>query len=172
MGITTITRKLEFDAGHRVLGHEGKCRHLHGHRYVAELEVSASEYLKSQGTELDECSRVIDFSVLKSVVGGWVDEHWDHNLLLNENDPLWLLCQAAMEVSDSLPVLGSNALEIFQGKQPYIVQGGENPTAEVLARLLFQKAEELLKPYDIRVMCIRMYETPNCWAEYSEVYGC
>jgi 6-pyruvoyltetrahydropterin/6-carboxytetrahydropterin synthase len=30
----TITRRLEFDAGHRIPHHDGQCRHLHGHRYA------------------------------------------------------------------------------------------------------------------------------------------
>ena len=36
----TITRRLEFDAGHRIPHHDGQCRHLHGHRYAIELTVS------------------------------------------------------------------------------------------------------------------------------------
>ena len=30
----TITRKLEFDAGHRIPDHNSQCRNLHGHRYT------------------------------------------------------------------------------------------------------------------------------------------
>ena len=53
----TITKKLEFDYGHRVLGHEGKCRHLHGHRGVAEVTVYAPS--------LDNLGRVVDFGAIK-----------------------------------------------------------------------------------------------------------
>ena len=55
-----ITRRLEFDAGHRVLGHEGKCKNLHGHRYSAEITVTAPD--------LDGLGRVIDFGVIKEKV--------------------------------------------------------------------------------------------------------
>ena len=33
----TITRKLEFDAGHRIPDHKSQCRNLHGHRYTLEI---------------------------------------------------------------------------------------------------------------------------------------
>ena len=33
----SITRRLEFDAGHRIPDHRSQCRNLHGHRYVLEI---------------------------------------------------------------------------------------------------------------------------------------
>ena len=33
------TRRIEWDMGHRVPEHGGKCRTPHGHRYVAEVTV-------------------------------------------------------------------------------------------------------------------------------------
>lgn len=143
---TTCTRKLEFDAAHRVLGHGGKCKNLHGHRYVAEVSATASN--------LNDLDMVIDFSVLKSVVGGWVDQYWDHNIILNSKDPL-LMCGP----------------EAFSGgsegcKVPFVMPEGLNPTAETLAQFLFDKATELLKDEGVAVTHIRLYETPNCWADY------
>ena len=35
-----ITRRLEFDAGHRIPNHNSQCRHLHGHRYAIEITLS------------------------------------------------------------------------------------------------------------------------------------
>ena len=32
-----ITRRIEFDAGHRIPNHQSQCRHLHGHRYALEI---------------------------------------------------------------------------------------------------------------------------------------
>lgn len=140
--LTEITRKIEFDAGHRVYGHESKCAHLHGHRYVAEITVTADE--------LDSLGRVIDFSVVKNLVGGWIDDTWDHNLLLNDQDPLFdLICQNEKE----------------NGRIPFFFSN-ENPTAENIARVLFEQAHWMLITHSIRVTRIRIYETPNCWADY------
>src|SRR5262249_22784820 len=53
----TATRRIQFAAGHRVFGHEGKCRYLHGHNFVALVTAAADD--------LDAVGRVIDFGVLK-----------------------------------------------------------------------------------------------------------
>lgn len=138
----TITRILEWDSGHRVLGHEGKCRHLHGHRYKAEITVTSPE--------LDSIGRVIDFSVIKKEVGEWIDKHWDHNLILHVNDPLNEF---------------DTAHDIFQGKAPYILSC--NPTAENLAEVLFWVAYGLLTKYQITAIRVRIWETPNSFADYT-----
>lgn len=143
----SITRKFEFDSAHRVLGHTGKCRHLHGHRYVAEVT------LHSVG--LDELGMVVDFSVVKDLIGTWIDANWDHNILLHEKDPL--ACIWA----------GSPNKEIFMGRSPYIFYD-ENPTAENIAKALFHQASKLLaNQIPLTVGRVRIWETPNCYADYS-----
>lgn len=134
--MTVITRRLEFDAGHRVLGHEGKCRNLHGHRYVVEISVTAQD--------LDNLGRVIDFGVVKQRMGAWIDEHLDHNMLLHPEDPL-------VELTDII------------GRRPFVMPKG-NPTAENIASLLYYQAADMLS--ELTVVRVRVYETPNCWADY------
>lgn len=142
-----ITRRIEFDAGHRVYKHESKCAHIHGHRYVAEVTVEADD--------LDPLGRVVDFSVLKQVIGDWINHFWDHNLLLNPNDPLvnWL----------------SSAIDrLNNGKQPYLLPEG-NPTAENMAKHLFGVVLQFCtsRSWPFYPVHIRMYETPNCWADFT-----
>lgn len=139
----TITRKFEFDSAHRVLGHEGKCRHLHGHRYVAEVTI--------QAPELDPLGRVIDFGVVKQIIGGWIDQNWDHNALLHCQDPL---------------LQSRDQNRLFGGRTPYIMAYG-NPTAENIASALFHISQASL-PSELTVTHVRVYETPNCFADYSE----
>src|SRR5262245_52482042 len=101
------TRKLEFDAGHRVLGHGGKCRHLHGHRYVAEVTCYAEE--------LDKLGFVVDFSVIKTVVGDWIDENFDHNMILNPKDPLWTVWQEVIMADPA-----KQMEDVFAKRLPFI----------------------------------------------------
>lgn len=156
-----ITRRLEFDAGHRLVGHESKCANLHGHRYVAEVTCQADG--------LDDVGRVVDFSVVKQKVGGWIDEYWDHNMILNEKDSLTGLWAEYEESSEGDSAAGTHrineAYAIFNGKAPYIVPF--NPTAENMVKYLFAKSQQLLQDYPIKVVKIRLYETPNCWADYE-----
>lgn len=128
----TAIRRLEFDYGHRLLNHESKCAHAHGHRGVVELECVGG---------LDKVGRVIDFGVVKEVVGGWVDVNWDHAFLVNEADS---------------PM--TSFLEVQQQRR-YVTPC--EPSAENLARLLLEKARELLTPRGVQVIRVRFWETPN-----------
>lgn len=149
----TITRSLEFDAAHRVLGHEGKCANLHGHRYKAEIKVT--------GPRLDDKGRIVDFSVIKDKIGKWIDEKWDHNIILNRKDPLADIYFRSSE---------SDVRDFFGPKNPFIMPPGANPTAEVMAAFLHNTANGLLVPLElgIQVESVRIYETPNCWADFPD----
>lgn len=151
----TITRKLEWDSGHRVLGHEGHCKHLHGHHYSAKVTVVADK--------LDSLGRVIDFGVVKNILKNWLDTNWDHNILLNSDDPLYHIWLEEGEKYSARLVE-----DIFAGKKPYGMGMAINPTAEMIAHTLYNVATELLTPYDIRIVKVRIYETTNCYADYSE----
>lgn len=161
-----ITRRLEFDAGHRVLNHESKCAHLHGHRYVAEITVEAPE--------LDSLGRVIDFSVVKSVIGGWIDTFWDHNFICHPEDPVAEIHKQrgyAMSLVDGkghVVMLSRDATSFFGSEKPPFIMPVDmpNPTAENMVVVLAGTAARLLDPYGIRVHSVRLYETPNCWADH------
>ena len=62
-----------FDAGHRIVGHKGKCARLHGHTYRVEVHV---------GGATKEPGFVVDFGDIKDLVN-----EWDHRMLLWEEDP-------------------------------------------------------------------------------------
>ena len=79
MPVITISRRFEWDAAHRIPGHEGACKAIHGHRYVAEVEVS--------GPQMDALGRIVDFGVLKTVVGAWIDGNFDHTAVFSRADP-------------------------------------------------------------------------------------
>src|ERR1700679_458082 len=75
-----VTREISFCYGHRLLNYEGKCKHLHGHNGVAEITVA--------GDRVDERGMVMDFSDIKAVMLKWIDDNYDHRLLLHKDDPL------------------------------------------------------------------------------------
>lgn len=159
------TRQLEFDATHRVWKHESKCKHIHGHRYVVDITCDAKS--------LDGCGRVIDFGKVKEVVGKWIDDNLDHNTIINSQDVLARMAPGSAETIELVRYEGgvrtSRPLsygELWQGKDPYILKD-MNPTAEVLAMVIGQKAAELLKPYLVKVTMVRVYETPKCWADWE-----
>lgn len=144
----TCTRRLEFDAAHRLINHESKCRMLHGHRYV--VEATFSSIAKTSGEEkqdLDEVGRVIDFGRIKEILGSWIEDNFDHNTILNRQDQ----------------DLG-NKIAAITGQKIYYLNC--NPTAENLAFYLQNEICPQLfanKPY--KCSKIKIFETPNCWAE-------
>ena len=141
---STCTRSIGIDVGHRVFGHESKCAHLHGHRYKIEITARAA---------LDELGRVIDFGVIKGVIGEWLLDQWDHGLLLFRGDPL-------------VELLQGQAVREGVYQKLYVLD--ENPTAENMARFLLLRSALLLKEAghpEVEVVKVRVWETPNCYAE-------
>ncbi|GHE40778.1 6-pyruvoyl trahydropterin synthase family protein [Sphingobacterium griseoflavum] len=130
----------DISCGHRVVGHEGKCRFLHGHNYRIHFTVLAQA--------LDEVGRVVDFSVIKSTLCAWLEEHFDHKFLIWEKDELLPALKSI--VADSLVVV------------PF------NPTAENLARYLVEAVgPEQLKDYPVQLISCKIEETAKCSATFS-----
>ena len=140
----TCTRKLEFDAAHRLIAHETKCANVHGHRYVVEVTCATEA--------LDKVGRVIDFGEIKRIFGGWIDENLDHTIILNSSDT------KLIELCNQI------------NKKPVFVVPFE-PSAEYLVAFLLKQANEVLKPVGVKVVHMRLYETPNGWAEASNWKG-
>ncbi len=136
----TATRKLEFDAAHRVKRHESKCKNLHGHRYVVEVTAEAPE--------LDALGRVVDFGVLKEKLGTWLDENWDHETILWDEDK----------------ILG-DAIAAETGQPIFYLS--ENPTAENMAKYLLREVCPKLFEAPLKIVKITLRETPNCWVEVT-----
>ncbi|MDR3158988.1 MAG: 6-carboxytetrahydropterin synthase QueD [Zoogloeaceae bacterium] len=144
-----ITRRLEFDAGHRIPDHESQCRNLHGHRYV--IEITLEGEVRNEAGASDN-GMALDFSNIKAIARKHLIDAWDHAFLVWREDKV---------VADFLATLPNHKTVLLDCV----------PTAENLARAAF----DLLAPvyrenYGARLKLskIRLYETPNCWADVSE----
>lgn len=139
----SAVRKIHFCYGHRVMGHENKCGSLHGHNGVIWVYATPN-------AGLDKIGRVVDFSVIKEIVGGWVDEHWDHTTVVFKDDT------KTIELLKQAPSF----------KPIYILD--TNPTAENMASYLLNEiCPSLLKDKDITVHKIVFWETENCYVEVT-----
>lgn len=133
------TRYHDFSAGHRVVGHENKCRHLHGHNYRVTFHCEAEE--------LDDLGRVIDFGVIKAKLCMWLEDNWDHKTLLWDRD----------EMANIL--LTANMVEANES----VVVTRFNPTAENMAKCLMEDIAPV-QLYRTGVTCtkIEVEETRKC----------
>lgn len=141
-----ITRKLEFDAGHRIPDHKSQCRHLHGHRYVLEVTLTG-EVIDTEGSS--NRGMVMDFADVKAIAKQHVVDKWDHAFLVYRGDT------AVLEFLNSLPQHKTVVLELI-------------PTAENLAATAFTILDPLYRDIygnNLRLERVRLYETPNCWAD-------
>ncbi len=137
----SCVRKIHFCYGHRVMNHESKCATLHGHNGIIWVHATPVK-------NLDNLGRVIDFSVLKEKVGGWVDQYWDHTMILFKDD------QKTIELVDQAPAF----------KKTFVLP--TNPTAENLsAYLLWEVCPKVLKNSGVIVHKITFFETENCYTE-------
>ncbi|OGB28817.1 MAG: 6-carboxytetrahydropterin synthase QueD [Burkholderiales bacterium RIFCSPLOWO2_12_FULL_61_40] len=144
----TITRKLEFDAGHRIPDHKSQCRNLHGHRYTL-LITLVGEVIDQAGQS--DNGMVMDFSDIKTLAKTHLVDLWDHAFLVYRGDAL------VREFLDSLPDHKTVVLDCI-------------PTVENLARAAFDILKNVYRDQfntGLTLDKITLYETPNCWAEVS-----
>ena len=129
-----VTSRIEFCYGHRLLDYDGPCKHPHGHNAVAEVELSARV--------LDSRAMVVDFGDITRLLKDWVDRAIDHKMILRDDDPL----------VGPLEALGEPVYRL-----------DTNPTAERLARLIYDAAQQLSFP----VVRVTVWETPGASATFA-----
>jgi 6-pyruvoyltetrahydropterin/6-carboxytetrahydropterin synthase len=130
----SVTKRIDFCYGHRLLDYDGICAHPHGHNAIAEIEV--------QRADLDSRNMVVDFNDIKNLVKSWVDRELDHKMILRHDDPLVVPLQAL-------------------GEPMYLLDS--NPTAERIARLIFDVSRE----HGLDVTRVTVWETPSSWSTYT-----
>jgi 6-pyruvoyltetrahydropterin/6-carboxytetrahydropterin synthase len=141
-----ITRRLEFDAGHRIPNHLSQCRHLHGHRYALEVTLSGGVI---NAAERPDDGMVMDFSEVKAIAKRHVVDLWDHAFLV------WCQDLSVVGFLAGLPDHKTVVLDRV-------------PTAENLAGLAFAILDPLYRDSygnHLQLERVRLYETPNCWAD-------
>ncbi len=109
----SVTKRIDFCYGHRLMDYDGVCKHPHGHNAVAEVEVRTDT--------LDPRNMVMDFSDIKRVVKGWIDRELDHKMILRHDDPL---------------------VALLEGIGEPIFKLDSNPTVERIARLVYDVSRE------------------------------
>ena len=145
-----ITRRLEFDAGHRIPDHASQCRHLHGHRYAIEVTLSG-DIIERDGDAAN--GMVMDFSEVKSIARQQVVDAWDHAFLVYAGD------QAVTAFLATIP-----------GHKTVVLD--RVPTAENLARIAFDLLDRAYRDSygnHLQLEQVRLYETPNCWADARRI---
>lgn len=182
----TVIRSHEICAGHRVVGHESKCRHLHGHNYKFHFKVAPKETVKEvpiemggglvnvevkERAKLDRVGRVIDFSVVKTTLCQWLEDNWDHKFLHWEQDMLINGLQCCIETDTQSergwPTFGEGD-EDLKAFNDSLVSLPFNPTAENLAAYMVEVIGPLLlDEHGVQLVECTIEETSKCHVNYS-----
>lgn len=145
-----ISRKGNFDSGHRVMNEFMKCFNIHGHTYLYELTFSFEN--------MEEIGYAIDFKEIKRVGCQWIDDILDHGMILNPHDTK--LIETTKDYGTKLWLMSLN------GEGEYC-----NPSVENISREIFLAMEILFdemykkKSTGLKIHRVVIYETPNCWTE-------
>lgn len=170
-----VSRRIDIDAGHRIMTHGSKCRHLHGHRYGIEAVCEAVD-LHHAGEQTD---MVVDFGFLKEEMVRAIDVPCDHG---------FIAALADRELLTMFAPAGSDAAQWIAGLEATIRAEGEattldtrlgtkltvvpfQPTAECLARHWYVKLARPVRERSggtAKLVKVTVFETPNCAAEYGE----
>lgn len=136
-----LTAEASFDSAHFLAGYNGKCRNIHGHRWLIKVEAAGSK-LQQAGQMRD---MVIDFGDLKKEVKAIAD-YFDHGLIVEKN------------------TLRTQTFAALQEEGFKLIEVDFRPTAEKLAKFIFDS----LKGRQLPVKQVTVYETPANSAAYSE----
>lgn len=132
-----IAKEFNWEMGHRLPFHEGKCKNIHGHSYKAVITFEG---------ELDSNGMLIDYYDVKKIVNPFIDE-LDHAFMVHSNDS---------EMIDALNRLNSKKVVV-----------DFHSTAENICQYLINKIKEAALPSNVKEISVRVYETYDDYAEES-----
>lgn len=136
-----IAFRHNMEVAHRLLYLPGKCQRIHGHSMKVTLKLFVD--FNGNGYAIDEDNEILDFGNVKKIFRGYIDDQYDHRLLLNEEDP-W--CSA-------FPLVWAH-----ESKQPAtvevpgLVKLKGDPSTENLATWIAEWARDVFKvPCEVEI---------------------
>jgi 6-pyruvoyltetrahydropterin/6-carboxytetrahydropterin synthase len=130
------------EMGHRLsLQPDSKCYHLHGHSWWV--------YLTIEG-EPDDKGMILDFTTVKHKFREYLDENFDHHMLLNTYDPLVQILEKVEAIEWGI-----------------VTCGGFDPTVENVAQLIYNWAAHTFGAY--YQYHVELYEAATNAAEYGDL---
>lgn len=143
MAIIRLTKEFSFEAAHALGGYDGPCREIHGHSYRLFVTIkgrpSCDEKDPKQGM-------VMDFGVLKKIVGEEIISRFDHALVLRTT--------ADEELRKVLASQFDNLVEVDY--QPTCENMLDDFARRIAARL----------PEGVMLHSLRLHETASSYAEW------
>lgn len=128
-----------FDSAHFLSDYDGKCKNIHGHRWIIEVRIQGQE-LKNSGTEK---GMLTDFGNLKKTVRD-LAESFDHAFIYEKNS------------------LKPATVQTLKDEDFRLIEVPFRPTAENFARYFY----DILSGDGLELADVTVYETPDNCAVY------
>ncbi|MFN4111373.1 MAG: 6-pyruvoyl trahydropterin synthase family protein [Ignavibacteria bacterium] len=132
-----VSKEFRWEMAHRLPFHEGRCKNLHGHTYKALIQFEG---------ELDKNGMLIDFYDIYRIVNPVIDE-LDHSIICDKNDTE--LVEIANKINERVVIIDKST------------------TAENISIYITEKIFQSSLPDNLNKITVRVYETPDAFAEYS-----
>lgn len=144
MNIVRLTKEFAFEMAHTLEGYDGACSQIHGHSYRFFVTVIGSPINDHSNPKN---GMVMDFGVLKAIVGRTIIDHYDHTLVIRRTD-------ANQDLIKSLKA-NYRRIEVVDYQ----------PTCEnMIARFAKMLIDEL--PSGVKLYSLKMHETATSFAEW------
>ncbi len=144
MTVIRLTKEFSFEAAHALDGYDGPCREIHGHSYRLFVTVKGAP-LADAGHPKQ--GMVMDFGLLKRIVGEEIIARFDHALVLQRT-------AATDDLRAALAQRFDNLVEVDY--RPTC----ENMLADFAARIRSRL------PQGISLHALRLHETATSFAEW------
>ena len=137
----SLTKKIEFEAAHRLSNYQGSCSGIHGHTY----KLSAT----FRGPINPDTDMILDFKTLKSILQLSVLDPLDHALILKENPE------------------NRRIFSAYTGKTTWMES---EPTSEKMIEWVAIRITALL-PSTIELIELQLYETSRSFTTWKNNKG-
>ncbi len=139
-----LTKSFTFEMAHALPGHDGPCKHIHGHTY--ELFVTI------MGSPIDDPSSpkfgmIMDFKDIKNLVKESVTDEFDHSLVMRK---------------DTARILEDKTGNVLFER---LIVTDYQPTTENLVADFAERIKKRL-PVNVRLYSLRLRETMTSYAEW------
>lgn len=152
----TVTKEITFDCAHMLSNHNGACANLHGHTYKLQVGITG---VPVGGSDATDSAMIVDFKELKRILKETVMDKYDHALIFSSSE-------FRSDAEAALWVWANKYKKAY-----YVLEG--RTTAENMSRSILLDIQQHLDrlPNNLTVSYVRLWETPNSFAEYSSE-GC
>ncbi|MDD5507233.1 MAG: 6-carboxytetrahydropterin synthase [Bacteroidales bacterium] len=144
MSVIRLTKAFTFEMAHALPGHDGPCKHIHGHTYELFVTITGNPIGDPSSPKF---GMIMDFKDIKSLVREAVTDEFDHALVMRR---------------DTAEMLKDSSGNVLFHR---LIVTDFQPTTENLVTEFARRLQEKL-PQHVKLHSLRLRETMTSYAEW------